>query len=200
MKLIKKLFTSKAIDQFNQHLHICTGKVNQTQLETPKVTGKILGRQLWEQERRSGLSCLKNVINVAAHSQAPEINMYSTTLISPYYNLNYGLWLSQALLNCDIHKLVKKLITEPLHLAICCSSYTTDSASLLLFSTKRVRKGEDPGGCGWVCAGAGHRGEMLERQFPSSSLFAHLGWSQPYHFPGGNRCKLDNHKHLRPTT
>lgn len=90
MKWIRNLFTSKAIDQFKQHLHICTGKVNQTQLKIPKVTGKLLGRSLWKQERRSGLSCLKNVINLAVHSQAPEINMYSTTLISPYYALNYG--------------------------------------------------------------------------------------------------------------
>lgn len=37
--------------------------------------------------------------------------MYSTTLISTNYALNYGLWLCQALLNCEMQKLVKKLKT-----------------------------------------------------------------------------------------
>lgn len=137
----------------------------------------MLGRELWERERRSGLSCLKDLFNVAVHSQAIEMNMYSTTLISTNYALNYGLCLYQALLNCEIHKLVKKLKTDLLRLAIWCSSYKTDSISLLLSSTKRLRKGEPAGGSGWVRAGAERRGKMLKRQFPSSSLFAHLGWS-----------------------
>lgn len=73
----------------------------------------MLGRELWEWER-SGLSCLKDLLNVPVHSQAIEMNMYSTTLISTNYAFNYGLWLYQGLLNCEIHKLVKKLITDPL--------------------------------------------------------------------------------------
>lgn len=85
--------------------------------------------------------------------QATELNMHSTTLISTNYALNFGLWLYQALLNCEIHKLMKKLVTDTLHVAIRCSSYKTDSISLLLSSTttttkKKVRKREAPGESG----------------------------------------------------
>lgn len=83
------------------------GQPNSTQ--DSKGDRKDSGEVIKGAGEKSGLSCLKNVINVAVHSQAPEINMYSTTLISPYYALNYGPWLSQALLICEIHKLVKSL-------------------------------------------------------------------------------------------
>lgn len=74
------------------------------------MTGKMLGRELWEWERRSGLNCLKDLLNVVVHSQAIEMSKYSIALISTNYALNCGLWLYQASLNCEIHKLVKKLI------------------------------------------------------------------------------------------
>lgn len=82
----------------------------------------MLGRELWERKRGSGLSCLKDLLNAAVHSQAVEMNMHSTTLISTNYALNYGLWLYQALLNCEIHKLVKMLVRDHLCLTTWCSS------------------------------------------------------------------------------
>lgn len=104
------------------------------------------------------------------HSQAIEMNMHSITLIRTNYALNFGLWIYQALLNCEIHKLMKKLVTDTLHVAIWCSSYKTHSISLLLSSTTttKKKKGEEEvnvAGCGQgQCAG-----EMLKKQFPSSS-------------------------------
>lgn len=113
--------------------------------------------------------------NVAVHSQAIEMNMHSTTLVSINHALNFGLWLYQALLNCTIHELMKKLVTDTLHVAIWCSSYKTDSISLPLSSTTttttRTEKDEEEnpqvnlagrgqGQCG---------GEVLKKQFPSSS-------------------------------
>lgn len=62
----------------------------------------MLRQKKWKQERRSGLSCPNYLPNVAVHSQAIEMNMHSTTLISTNYALNFGLWLYQALLNCEI--------------------------------------------------------------------------------------------------
>lgn len=149
MKLIRKVLIPKAMDRFKQQLYICPVKVNWFQLETPKGTGKIMGRELWEWKRGSGLSCLEDLLNAVVHSQAIEMNMYSTTLISTNYPLNYGLWLYQALLNCEIHKLVKKLVGDPLCLAIRCSSW--ERQHFLLFSTKEWgRKEKPPGGSGWV--------------------------------------------------
>lgn len=61
---------------------------------------------------------------------------------------------------------------------------------------KKVRKRKAPGESGWAWQGQ-CGGEMLKRQFPSSSPHTVQPGAWPYHFTGSNGCKLDNHKHLR---
>lgn len=61
------------------------------------------------------------------------MNMQSTTLISTNYALNFALWLYQALLNCEIHRLMKKLVTDTLHVAIFGALVTGQTASPYFF-------------------------------------------------------------------
>lgn len=89
------------------------------------------------------------------------MNMQSTTLISTNYALNFALWLYQALLNCEIHRLMKKLVTDTLHVAIFGALVTGQTASPYFFHNNnnyycynRLRKKEPPGESGWVWVGA----------------------------------------------
>lgn len=61
------------------------------------------------------------------------MNMQSTTLISTNYALNFALWLYQALLNCEIHRLMKKLVTDTLYVAIFGALVTGQTASPYFF-------------------------------------------------------------------
>lgn len=61
------------------------------------------------------------------------MNMQSTTLISTNYALNFALCLYQALLNCEIHRLMKKLVTDTLHVAIFGALVTGQTASPYFF-------------------------------------------------------------------
>ena len=123
---------------------------NEFSLRLQKVTGKMLGRGLREQERRSVLSCLNDLFNVNVHSQATEMNIYSTTLISTNYALNYGLRLYQASLNWTprvSEKAFKRSFTVWLPGAL----VTRQTTFPYSFLPQKERGRENPqGGSGWV--------------------------------------------------